>query len=49
MKIQIADRMKEFEEGIFQVLNEKKDEAEKQGKRYTTFLSAPRISRLQSM
>lgn len=33
MKIQIADRMKEFEEGIFQVLNEKKDEAEKQGKK----------------
>lgn len=33
MKIQFADRMKEFEEGIFQVLNEKKDEAEKQGKR----------------
>lgn len=33
MKIQFADRMKEFEEGIFQVLNEKKDEAERQGKR----------------
>lgn len=33
MQLQFADRMKEFEEGIFQVLNEKKAEAEKQGKK----------------
>lgn len=33
MSIQFADRMKEYEAGIFQVLNEKKDEAEKQGKK----------------
>ena len=33
MKIQFADRMKEFEEGIFQVLNEKKDAAQRQGKK----------------
>ena len=26
MELQFADRMKEFEEGIFQVLNEKKNE-----------------------
>lgn len=32
MKIQAADRMKEFEEGIFQVLNEKKEELLKQGR-----------------
>lgn len=33
MNIQFAERMKDYEEGIFQVLNEKKDEAEKQGKK----------------
>ena len=33
MNIQFAERMKNYEEGIFQVLNEKKDEAEKQGKK----------------
>lgn len=33
MKIQFADRMKDYEAGIFQVLNEKKDEAVKKGKK----------------
>lgn len=33
MKIQAAERMKEYEEGIFQVLNEKKEEVEKTGKK----------------
>jgi LL-diaminopimelate aminotransferase len=33
MKLQFAERMKDFEEGIFQVLNEKKEEAQKQGKK----------------
>ena len=33
MSIQFADRMKEYEAGIFQVLNEKKDAAEKLGKK----------------
>lgn len=33
MSIQFADRMKDYEAGIFQVLNEKKDAAEKQGKK----------------
>lgn len=33
MKIQFADRMKNFEEGIFQVLNEKKTQMEKQGRK----------------
>ena len=32
MSIQFADRMKDYEAGIFQVLNEKKDEAERQGR-----------------
>lgn len=32
MKVQTADRMQEFEEGIFQVLNEKKEELLKQGR-----------------
>lgn len=31
--LEFADRMKDYEEGIFQVLNEKKDEAVKQGKK----------------
>lgn len=31
--LQFADRMKDYEEGIFQVLNEKKDEAQRQGKK----------------
>lgn len=33
MKLEFADRMKDYEEGIFQLLNEKKDEAVKQGKK----------------
>lgn len=33
MRIPIADRMKELEEGIFQVLNEKKEELIKQGRK----------------
>ena len=33
MDIQFSERMKDFEEGIFQVLNEKKIEVEKQGKK----------------
>ncbi len=33
MKLQIADRMKEYEEGIFQLLNEKKEEVEKTGRK----------------
>lgn len=33
LKLEFADRMKDYEEGIFQVLNEKKDEAVKQGKK----------------
>ena len=33
MSIQFADRMKDYEAGIFQVLNGKKDEAEKKGKK----------------
>lgn len=31
--LEFADRMKDYEEGIFQVLNEKKDEAVKQGRK----------------
>lgn len=33
MGVQTADRMKDFEEGIFQVLNEKKEEAVRQGRK----------------
>ena len=33
MSIQFADRMKDYESGIFQVLNEKKEEAQQQGKK----------------
>lgn len=33
MSIQFAERMRDYEAGIFQVLNEKKDAAEKQGKK----------------
>lgn len=33
MEIQFADRMKDYEEGIFQVLNEKKTQMEQQGRR----------------
>lgn len=33
MQIPVSKRMKDFEEGIFQVLNEKKQEVEKQGKK----------------
>ncbi len=32
MNIKFAHRMKDYEAGIFQVLNEKKDEAERQGR-----------------
>ncbi len=37
MKIEFAERMKDYEEGIFQVLNEKKLEREKAGKRVFNF------------
>lgn len=33
MKLQAAERMKKFEEGIFQTLNEKKEEVERKGKK----------------
>ena len=33
MKLQVADRMKDYEEGIFQLLNEKKEAVEKTGKK----------------
>lgn len=33
MSIQLSKRMKDYEAGIFQVLNEKKDEAEKKGRK----------------
>ena len=33
MQIQFSERMKDFEEGIFQLLNDKKTEVEKQGKK----------------
>lgn len=33
MKLQVADRMKDYEEGIFQILNEKKEEVERKGKK----------------
>lgn len=33
MNLQVADRMKEYQEGIFQLLNEKKEEVEKTGKK----------------
>ncbi len=33
MKLQVSDRMKAYEEGIFQVLNEKKEEVEKSGRK----------------
>lgn len=33
MKLQFADRMTDYEEGIFQLLNEKKNEAVRQGKK----------------
>ncbi len=33
MKLQVADRMKDFEEGVFQLLNEKKEEVERTGKK----------------
>ena len=32
MTLKVADRMKDFEAGIFQVLNEKKEEVEKSGR-----------------
>ena len=37
MEIKLSKRMEGFEEGIFQTLNEKKDEAEKQGKKVYNF------------
>lgn len=33
MTLQVADRMKDYQEGIFQVLNEKKEEVEQKGKK----------------
>lgn len=33
MNLQVADRMKDYEEGIFQVLNEKKEEVERTGRK----------------
>lgn len=33
MRLQVAERMKEYEEGIFQLLNEKKEEVEKTGRK----------------
>ena len=33
MKLQVSERMKDFEEGIFKLLNEKKEEVEKMGKK----------------
>jgi len=33
MNLKIADRMKDYEEGIFQLLNEKKEEVERKGKK----------------
>ncbi len=33
MNLRIADRMKDYEEGIFQLLNEKKEEVERKGKK----------------
>lgn len=33
MKLQTAERMRDYEEGIFQLLNEKKEEMEKKGKK----------------
>ncbi len=33
MTLQVADRMKDYEAGIFQILNEKKEEVEKTGKK----------------
>lgn len=48
MSIQFADRMKDYESGIFQVLNEKKDAAEKQGKRiYNLSVGTPDFSPAQ--
>lgn len=37
MNIQTSERMEDFEEGIFQVLNEKKSEMEAQGKKVYNF------------
>ena len=33
MDLQVAERMKNYEEGIFQLLDEKKEEVEKKGKK----------------
>lgn len=45
MSIQFADRMRDYEAGIFQVLNEKKDAAEKQGKKiYNLSVGTPDFS-----
>ena len=33
MKLQVSDRMKDYEEGIFQLLNEKKQEKKKKKKK----------------
>ena len=34
MELHFASRMKDYEEGIFQVLNEKKNELERQGRTF---------------
>lgn len=49
MKLQVAGRMKDYEEGIFQLLNEKKKEVEKQGKRFITFLLERRTFRQRNI
>ncbi len=33
MNLQVSNKMKDFEEGIFQLLNEKKEAVEKSGKK----------------
>ena len=38
MKLQVAGRMKDYEEGIFQLLKEKKKEVEKTGKNQDGFV-----------
>ena len=41
MNIEFAERMKDYEEGIFQVLNEKKLEKEKTGAKVPRVMSMP--------
>lgn len=45
MNLQVADRMKDYEEGIFQVLNEKKEAVEKTGRKvYNLSVGTPDFS-----